>query len=386
MADLPHPLGSEVPPGHPAHEWVRRIVGSVERRTGRPSQWNGRLYEEPSYDAQASVRPDHSLTGGPGDVIGPLENASTSRLPPAGHEAFKVRAAVASVTHEAIHLTSEYGDGEAAAEVGEVALDEGLTEAWALANVDAVLTDIGMDRQVPTVGSEHTVDSYPAYTAATGELTRGLSAASGRSPDEVRDHLLNTPRSERWNAAADLVIDGQFGDRVGPEDRAELRKHLIPEMRGGFERLPAVQWGYGLDVEKAAEGRQVGQQAVEGLRATTGRLQAQQHAFPGQPVPPAPERPPMYVTENSGRLVAPAPTPPPVPTGPKPTMAQILAERREKAAAAKGRPSPSEALKALDGQAPASGAVGQPATPQTASDAVRPPVVQLKQEKGRGVD
>ncbi|WP_328990911.1 hypothetical protein OG394_32120 [Kribbella sp. NBC_01245] len=370
MADLSHPLGPEVPPGHPAHEWVQRIVHAVAQRTGRPTSWNGRLYEEPSYAAMATARPDHSLAGGVDDVIRPLQNAATAGR----YEAFPLRAAVAAVAHEAIHLSSEYGDGASDAEVGEVALDEGLTEAWTLANVDGVLTDIGMDRQVPSIVSQHTVDSYPTYTAATNELTRGLSEASGMPPDQVRDHLLNTPRSERWNAAADLVIDGQLGGQLHPEDRAELRKHLVPEMRGGFEKLPAVQWGYDLDTEKAAQGQQIGQQAIEGLKATTGRLQAQYTQSPGQPLSPAPDRPPVYVTENSGRLEAPPPLP--VSTEPKRSMQELMAAQREKAKAP---------LNVLDGQAPASGAVSKPAAPQAAPNAVRPTGPQ-QDKGGRSVD
>lgn len=373
MADLSRPLGPEVPPGDPAHEWVRRTVQAVEQRTGRPSTWNGRLYEEPSYAAMATARPDRSLAGGKDDVIQPLQNAATAGR----YEAFPLRAAVAAVAHEAIHLSTEYGDGDSDAEVGEVALDEGLTEAWTLANVNAVLTDIGMDRQVPSIVSQHTVDSYPTYTAATNELTRGLSEASGMQPDQVRDHLINTPRSERWNAAADLVIDGQLGGQMRPEDRAELRKHLIPEMRGGFEKLPAIQSGYDFELEKGAQGQQIGQQAIEGLKATTGRLQAQYRLSPGQPISPAPDRPPAYVTSNSGSLEA--PPPPPVSTGPRRSVQEILAARREKAKAA------SAPLNVLDGQAPASGAISKPAA---APNAVRPtgPHQGAQQDKGRSVD
>lgn len=382
MTDLTHPLGQEIPPTHPAYEWVRRIVRAVEQQTGRPARWNGKLYEEPSRDALATARPDGSLTGGQSEVIWPLQNASIANYPVQGYQATRVRMAVASVAHEAVHLISENGDGDSTAEVGEVALDEGLTETWALANVDAVLTDIGMDRQVPAVTSANTVDGYSTYTAATEELLKGLSEASGKSPDEVRDHLLGTPRSERWNAAADLVIDGQLGRHMHPGDRAELRKQLIPDMRGGFEKLPAVQWGYGLDAENAAQGRHIGQQAIEGVKATTGQLEAAYRLSPGQPVPAAPDRPPVYVSVNSGRLEAPTPPPTaPVTTGPAPSMADIIKERQEKAKAASAAP---QSLNVLDGQAPASGAVSRPAAPQAAPSAVRPTGPQ--QDKGRSVD
>jgi hypothetical protein len=40
------PLGREILPHTREYQWVASIVDAVERRTGRPSSWSRRLYEE----------------------------------------------------------------------------------------------------------------------------------------------------------------------------------------------------------------------------------------------------------------------------------------------------------------------------------------------------
>ena len=125
--------GREIAAGLPGYAWVARIVGAVEQRTGMPTRWNGKIFEEldPAYAGSAD-RDDGSLTLGKDDVMTPAERAYTRRELTAEAVQMAVDAA-ATVCHEARHLSSPLaGTGGAAAhplaDAPGVALDEGLVE------------------------------------------------------------------------------------------------------------------------------------------------------------------------------------------------------------------------------------------------------------------
>jgi hypothetical protein len=259
--------------------WVSSVIRSVEKLTGRPSRWNGELYEETRPNVAGSARDDGGMTLSVDTVLKPVAQAYTAGRPLTPAELIDAQDAVLTTVHEAKHLTNALGDE---AEPGAtpvyspdtLALEEGLTETWSHENVNDVIQDIGMDRVQPDLLGLDSPDSYPAYTAATDELLRGTADVAGLSQSQVRDHLDQAPRTQRWGAAADLVIENRLSDVLPPQDREAARTQLLQSMRPAFAEVATAQGSeHQSDVAKSIAGHQSAQRAVTALSTTTAGLE-----------------------------------------------------------------------------------------------------------------
>jgi hypothetical protein len=162
-------IGPEIPAGSDDHELVARIVRAVERLSGRPSRWNGRLFEENLGSARALD--DGGMAVSVPLVVAQLRLAASGR-PLTEADRLMIKDAVLTVVHEAEHLTHHLGDENAPGAVpvysaDALALEEGLTETWALRHVDAVIQETGLDQQVPGLLETKVFNGYAANTAAT---------------------------------------------------------------------------------------------------------------------------------------------------------------------------------------------------------------------------
>ncbi|ONI68744.1 hypothetical protein BWI15_37870 [Kribbella sp. ALI-6-A] len=274
-------VGRLVPRDSDEYRWVQNVVRSVETLTGRPTRWTGDLYEETEPDVAGSVLDDGAMTLSRQLVLQPAVRAYTAGRPLTPTELIDTRDAVLTAVHEAKHLTNALGD-EAAPGATPVyapdtlALEEGLTESWAHQNVDDVIRDVGLDRAQPELRGLDSADAYPAYTAATGELVRGVADVAGLSPAQVRDGMDQADRAQRWSAIADLVIDQRLADVLPDEDRSAVRTQLIRTMRPHLAVAAAAQVSDQLTAAaKANSGRQAAGRAVIDLSTTTAGLEDQ---------------------------------------------------------------------------------------------------------------
>lgn len=281
--------GRPIPRDSPEYAWVSSVVRSVEKLTGRPSRWNGELYEETRPNAGGSALDGGGMTINPAKVLAPAGKAYGANRPLTEDELVEARDAVLTVVHEAKHLTNALGD-EAAPGATPVyspdtlALEEGLTENWAHEKVDSVIQDIGMDRYQPEILNTESIDSYPAYTAATDELVRGTADVTGLSQSQVREHLDQTPRAQRWGAVADLVIQERLADVLPPQDREAVRTQLLQSMRPAFAEVTTAQQSpHQSDFAKTLAGHQSAQRAVTALSTTTAGLEEQYRNAGAQP-------------------------------------------------------------------------------------------------------
>lgn len=273
--------GQELQPSSPEYQWVASVIKSVEQRTGSPTRWNGRVFEELDAGALGTAHPDGAMTVSPGRVLDPVRQAYTGGRPLTDDENYRLRDAAATVTHEAVHLSSRFGDESApgaypAHDPAALALEEGQAEHWVHRNLDDVIADVGLDRASPGVLTQPGTDAYPAYTAASADLNSGIAARTGQSTDQVATQLIGTGRAQRWNAAADMVIDQRLGGLMPESHRDAVRAQMVAPMRTEFEALATVQADpSATSTQKATQARDAANRAISGMDQAVGH--AEQH-------------------------------------------------------------------------------------------------------------
>ncbi|MFC0627716.1 hypothetical protein [Kribbella deserti] len=57
------------------------MIKSVEQRTGSPTRWNGRVFEELDPGVLGTAHPDGTMTISPGKVLDPVRQAYTGGRP-----------------------------------------------------------------------------------------------------------------------------------------------------------------------------------------------------------------------------------------------------------------------------------------------------------------
>jgi hypothetical protein len=283
-------VGDPISPDTNEYKWVAAVIRSVENHSGRPSRWNGDLYEELNLRAVGSAHDDGGMTVSVAAVLEPVAHAHASGRPLTEVELLELRDAIMTLVHEADHLTHELGDESAPGAVPvysaeALVVEEGLAEAWAHRHADAVIHDLGLDVSQPELLTTESFDSYPAYTAATDELVKGTAQVCGLPQVQVRTALEQADRTQRLAVIADLVIDQRMADVVPAEDREAVRTRLIQAIQPDLAGVISVQEGeLESDDGKAGAGHQSAQRAVVALSTTAAGLEDQyRDAASGQP-------------------------------------------------------------------------------------------------------
>ncbi|WP_433162386.1 hypothetical protein [Kribbella sp. CA-247076] len=346
------PRGPEILPGTPEYEWVASIIRAVERRAGLPGGWNGRLYEERNPGVGGAIHRDGAVSM-QSAMLDVVREAYTEQGPLIDDDKLLVRLTAVTVVHEARHLLTDLGDERAPDAVKimspeEFVLEEGLNDTWTHRHVDAILQDIDMDTAVPEVMGVQAPASYPGFMKATDGLVDGVARISGQTPEQVRDTLHRTPRPQRFNALADLVIDSRLGDLMPDSHRAQLRHRLSGPVRRELANFAELGVAAGIPAETLAEwGEQQGGKAIAGLDAELGKVETHYRAWHEQN-PGAESEPPR----------------------PQPSRQELILLRQLKAYAESEPPQPAVAEAAPDVAAAAAprepSTAGRPGGPATA--------------------
>ncbi|MFF0340213.1 hypothetical protein [Kribbella sp. NPDC004875] len=223
--------GPKIPPGTWEFDWVSSVVAEVAAYAERPSHWNGELYEQTG-PAAGRYHRDGGLTISRAHVLEPARPAYTSGHSLTSDEAFAAAGATQLMVFQARLSLSEFGDdGEPGAtalssledQVLELAFAERFTQRYA-GWVAEKLTDqaLPMHSGAP---------AYPAYTTATEQFLRPLSATTGIAPGQLRDLVERTERTQRFAVIADRVLDHHLGGLVPDAHRSELRQYLSAPLR-----------------------------------------------------------------------------------------------------------------------------------------------------------
>ncbi|MEV5964882.1 hypothetical protein AB0L70_24125 [Kribbella sp. NPDC051952] len=235
---------NEILPGSWEYEWMARVVRAVEQRSGRPSNWNGKLYEE-TLPAAGHFDRDGSLSVHRAYVLEPARAAMSSDERLSSAEAVKTGQAAVLAVNLARQSLSAPGDDSppGATKLGsleDLALEQTLADDWTRNNSDeALLDDIGFgaDRGVYTGTSMR----LPAYSTATNMMMHSLAGHTGVPVPEVRATIEQTGRAQRFTAIADKIIDNKLEGLVPDDHRAEVREALAGPVRRELRGLTMTE-------------------------------------------------------------------------------------------------------------------------------------------------
>ncbi|WP_202873535.1 hypothetical protein [Kribbella speibonae] len=275
---MPHHLrGREIPPTTREYQWVASIVEAVERRTGRPSSWNRRLYEELT-GTGGTAQIDGPMTINRQLVLEPVMRAYDATGALGLEDTGGARIAVMLVVHETDHHQHEVGEEDAPDAVRFDSMEaEVVTEGLADSNrdriVDQIITDIAMDKAIPRIHDVQAVMPYAGYQAGVEGVLNGLHTISGRSRAEVHAAVDGTPFVQRYNAMADVVIDSRLANLMPPEHRSQIRLRLSQPLRAELGSLGNYSAENEPPVELAARGRETAARAVQQLERELGAIE-----------------------------------------------------------------------------------------------------------------
>ena len=270
-------MGPEILPTTREYQWIASIVEAVERRTGRRSSWNRRLYEELS-GTGGTAQVDGPMTVNRPLVLEPVMRAYDATGPLSLEEVGWARIGAMLVVHETDHHQHEVGDEHAPDAVRFASMEsEVLTEGLADSNrdriVDQVITDIGMDKAIPRIHEVRAVMPYAGYQAGVEGVLQGLHTISGRSREEVHAAVDGTPFAQRYNALADVVIDSRLKNLMPPEHRSQIRLRLSRPLREELGSLGNYSAENEPPVKLAERGRETAARAIQQLERELGAIE-----------------------------------------------------------------------------------------------------------------
>jgi hypothetical protein len=277
--------GAALDPASPEYDWIRAVIGLVEKNTGQASRWNGTIFFEEGA-ALGTADADGNMSVSDAKVLTPLRRAFAGEAL-SDDELFQLRDALVTLTHESLHLSGKIGHvdehGRVEYTVAGLALEEGLTETWSQQNVDNVIYALGLDQKYSRLVDQPRVDAYPALQAASTKLVQGMATLSGLREGEVVRRLQDTEWNKRFGVLADLVIEQRLSGLYG-DKQAALRAQLEKPLREHFGRLMAIQEDKSLDsTTKAIQGTDVGSAALADFSRAVSEAEL---AFPSAKTPP----------------------------------------------------------------------------------------------------
>ncbi|HZX05041.1 hypothetical protein [Kribbella sp.] len=283
----------EIAPQSWEYRLVAAVVYAVEQRAGGGvggprTRWNGRVLEETEPGHLGGAHEDGSISVSVRHVVDRLRQARDLDRPLTDDEAWLLRDAMDTLTHESAHLMAPLGDETEPEgypyDSAATAFDEGRAEHWTKRNLDKVIrdvfTDAGLDKVEDAVLAQSNLDAYPAYTPAVRHLDKALADRSGLTSAEVTQRLLCASDSQRWNVAVDMVIDKHLAEPgLMPEaHRAEVRAQLVAPLSDSLSGLEAVEADDSLgSPQKSQEAIAAAQNAVAGLDSELRRIERHYH-------------------------------------------------------------------------------------------------------------
>jgi hypothetical protein len=235
--------GPEILPDTWEYQWVAAVVAKAAEYAGRPSHWNGKLYEQPG-PISGIYEPDGSMTVSRPHVLDQARPAYTPGRTLTSDESQAAAGATRMLVFQARLSLSDRGDDSVpgATPIGsleDLALEGGLADHFTRRYTTQIADELA-EHPLPTLAHP---PAFPAYIAATDRLLYPLSGATGIGPDQLRDLIESTERPQRFNAIADRVIDHELGDLVPDAHRDQLRQELTGPLRRGLGHLTLVEAG-----------------------------------------------------------------------------------------------------------------------------------------------
>lgn len=235
--------GPEILPDTWEYQWVAAVVAKAAEHARRPSNWNGKLYEQPGPISGIYER-DGSMTISRPHVLDQARPAYTPGHTLTSDEGHAAAGATRMMVFQARLSLTDQGDDTVpgATPIGsleDLALEGGFADHFARRYTTPIADELA-EQPLPTLAHP---PAFPAYIAATDRLMYPLSGATGIGVDQLRDLIERTERPLRFNELADRVIDHELGDLVPDAHRDELRHELTGPLRRGLGHLTLVEAG-----------------------------------------------------------------------------------------------------------------------------------------------
>lgn len=233
--------GPEIPAGTWEHDWFSSVVAKSEEYAGRPSRWNGKLYEQPG-DIPGTCLPDGSMTISRTHVLDAARPAYTPDHVLTGDERSAAASATAMAVFQARHSMSEVGDDSVPGATPIGSLEDFALENARCAKFSGQYSDrIAESMTDRSLSAGTYAPAFPAYSAATDRLQYTLGGATGLSHSQLGELIDSTPRTQRLNAIADRALDHQVGGLIPESHRAQLRQDLTGPLRRGLGGLTMTE-------------------------------------------------------------------------------------------------------------------------------------------------
>ena len=225
------PKGPEILPDTWEYQFVARVVEAVENRTGVPTRWSGRLFEEPDKFYAATARDDGDMTVNIAKTLDPVRLAYTTDGPLTADQADAARVGAYILIHEAKHFANQVGDQTVPGatrlpSASELAMEEAFADTWTYRNDVVVLEDLGLREVAPEVLAADSIQVYDGYNAGNDRMLQGLAKITGLEPDQVRAEIEHTERTQRFNKIGDLLIDHRLDGLVPDAHRGQIQDKL----------------------------------------------------------------------------------------------------------------------------------------------------------------
>lgn len=273
-------LGPEILPGTREYQWVAYVVEAVERRTGRPSSWNRRLYEDRTGVLAAAV-PSGPMSVSRAEILAPVMRAydAPETLSLDGRQ--RAGLGVWVIVHETDHHQAELGDAAAPDAIQELspedeALSEGLADLKAARLTGPIMQDIQMDQAIPGSLGAFSGSLYPGYRAGADGVLTGLHRTTGLPREDVLSAIEQTPRLQRYNTMADLVIATRLAGLMPPAHMPQVRQRLSRPLRhelAGLHKYESAPYPDALALDGL--GREFSARAIRNVERTVDAIEQQ---------------------------------------------------------------------------------------------------------------
>lgn len=259
--------------------WLPRDGRTEPRTVVGIADWDGTIY----YDRAYVQRPLQTLFEGAG---GGLE----------GRELERAKNALAVVLHENCHLLASDPEDHAPTKAvwswPLVVLEEGATELFTQATLNAYVERLGLDQLEPRLAEVAADATYPLFVPAVETVTDGVGRLTGQPGPEVLRQVVCEAGGKKFQTLGGIVLDGSgLASRMPLDHRAQAVEAIAEAIRSAFG--DTAKFGTFLTPANSVKiSRSIGRDALEGVLAELDKLDAHYpKVVPGGTPAPARRRP-----------------------------------------------------------------------------------------------
>ena len=240
-------VATGAPPSSLAELLTRHAQAALQISGADQTAWNGQVVEA-GEGILGLAHWDGTLHLDRECILDPLNELYTRSGEPLSDAALiRYREALVTLLHEQSHFLGPDGATQEAArdafqQTGSRALEEGVAEAWAHAQLDDYLTELGVDQVAPGIDRVLAEPSYQAFTPAVQVLTSDLDERAGLAPGETLRALNRQTAEGQWPLVVDLVYQSsRLPDCVPPDREPVVKLRLENTLRESFHGLEEFQ-------------------------------------------------------------------------------------------------------------------------------------------------